>query len=151
MDELIEGSFDVPSQLDPLHRRPRTLRVGRPGHADAHQFILDVHQLCVVHLFPVVVLGSHGEQRHDRNAQPLFELLGEPERGERLVQGVQGADEQAGLLAGGHENAAALDDAVELLADPPVIAAVSIGERGPVGRVAELANPLEHAAIAFDR
>ncbi len=62
-----------------------------------------------------MVLGGDGEEWHDGEAEAVLELLGQANRGQSLVQGEQGADEEAGLLAGGDEDPPALDGAGEAI------------------------------------
>jgi hypothetical protein len=69
----------------------------------------------VVRLIPVVVLGSNPEEGKNGAVEKGLQGLGQANSRQRLVEAVEGAGEQAGLLTGGDEKAAFRQEPVQAL------------------------------------
>jgi hypothetical protein len=72
-----------------------------------------VHDPLPADLLPVVVVRGHPEDRDRWHIEQRFELVGEPRGGKRLRHRVDGAAEEAGLLAGGHHYPALPPEALQ--------------------------------------
>ncbi len=113
--QLVQGTLDTRLQGDPVDRRipARPAPVVGPGDLDPAQAVLQVEQLDVVDLGPVVVLGRDGERGQDRELEPCLQLCCQVNGAERFVDGEQRAGEEAGLLAGGDEHPALVYDPLQ--------------------------------------
>ena len=109
--QLLEGRrHGVPAQLPP-QRQLRRLG-GALAQEDSRRFPAAVQEPRVVRFGEVVVVAGDPEHRNDRHAALLLEPAGQRDRGEGLVDRVERAREQTGLLARGDAQDLARGEAV---------------------------------------
>ncbi len=83
------------------------------GDAKGPKFVLHVQNVCVIRLVPIMVLGCDPEECENGSLQERFQLLGKTNRCEGLIETVKGTSEESGLLTGGNEVPALLQERLQ--------------------------------------
>ena len=96
--QLVERAVDTFVELERTHR-PFTSTLRR-RHRDRPRLQLRVEDGDAGDLLPVVILGGHPEDRHDRRAERLRRTARQLNRADRFQNGVKRTAEYPGLLAG---------------------------------------------------
>jgi hypothetical protein len=101
LDELVQCVSEADLERDPKQRSILGAFLGR--NPEGLEFVTDVKEMSVVGFLPVMVLGSDPEQSQDRALEKGLQGLCQPNRGECLIEAVQGPCKKPRLLTGGHK------------------------------------------------